>query len=118
MIATAIPILPGKLDQWKRFASDLKTNRYDEFKASREKLGVRERTFLQETPVGDFVIVTLEGDDPAGAFAAFGAGTDAFTKWFMDEVREIHGVDLSAPPAGPMPELVVDSQVDVAVASN
>jgi hypothetical protein len=31
---------------------------------SRRQAGVRERTFLQSTPIGDFVIVTLEGDDP------------------------------------------------------
>lgn len=41
---------------------------------------MRERTFLQRTPHGDMVIVTIEGDDPVGAFAAFGQQTDPFTE--------------------------------------
>jgi small ligand-binding sensory domain FIST len=49
-------------------------------------IGVRERTFHQHTPQGDFVIVTLEGNDPAGAIAKFGQGTDPFTQWFKGQV--------------------------------
>jgi len=55
------------------------------------------------------VIVTLEGDDPAGAFAKFGQGTDPFTQWFKAQVMEIHGMDLGKPPPGPLPTLMVDS---------
>ena len=32
----------------------------------RENAGVHERSFLQESPEGDFVILTFEGDDPVG----------------------------------------------------
>jgi hypothetical protein len=70
---------------------------------------VRERTFLQHTPQGDFAIVTLEGDHPEAAFAGFAKGTDPFTVWFKQQVMEIHGVDLNAPPPGPMPQQVIDS---------
>ncbi|MCX5493795.1 hypothetical protein OSH11_03665 [Kaistia dalseonensis] len=91
------------------FIGKLNGERKAEFVASRKKRGVRERAFHQHTPMGDFVIVTLEGDDPAGAFAKFGAGDDPFTKWFSAEVASIHGLDLSAPPPGPLPRLVIDS---------
>jgi hypothetical protein len=110
MFAMTVPILPGKTEQWQKFAAQLKGPRHADFSASRKRLGVRERTFLQHTPMGDFVIVTLEGDDPQGAFAKFAAGNDEFTKWFIAEVSAVHGMDLSQPPPGPMPELVVDSQ--------
>ena len=80
-----------------------------DFAANRKKLGVRERTFHQHTPQGDFVVVTLEGNDPAGAFAKFGQGTDPFTQWFKGQVKDIHGIDLGAPPPGPLPKQVVDS---------
>ncbi len=56
------------------------------------------------------VIVTLEGANPGKAFAEFDKGSDPFTTWFKQQVSEIHGVDLGAPPPGPMPELIVDSQ--------
>ena len=109
MFAMAFPILPGKTDAWREFIKDLGTTRKAEFEASRQAQGVRERTFLQPTPMGDFVVVTLEGEEPAHAFMAFAQGTDAFTTWFKENVANLHGVDLSAPPTGPLPEQVIDS---------
>src|SRR5580765_2543957 len=110
LIASAIPILPGKTEEWKAFINDLRSRHFAEFVASRRKMGVRERTFLQSTPMGDFVLVTLEGDDPLTAFAQFGQGTDEFTQWFVDCVKAIHGFDLRQPMPGPMPEMVIDSE--------
>lgn len=59
--------------------------------------------------MGDLVVVTLEGDKPAEAFASFTASDDEFTTWFKAQVQDVHGVDLSQPPPGPLPELVIDS---------
>lgn len=109
LFAIAFPILPGKTPAWQAFIKELAGARKGQFDASRRALGVRERTFLEPTPMGDFVIVTLEGDDPAGAFARFAEGTDEFTTWFKAQALDTHGVDLAAPPPGPMPELVIDS---------
>lgn len=109
LMAMAVPILPGKTEQWRNFANALKGEKKQAHMESRKKLGVRERAFLQQTPMGDMVIVTLEGENPQEAFAKFGQGTDEFTQWFAKEVKEIHGFDLNAPPPGPMPELIVDS---------
>jgi hypothetical protein len=109
LLAIAFPIPANKLAQWKTFVGQLAGAKKADFDASRKKLKVRERTFHQPTPQGDFVIVTLEGDDPAGAFARFGQGSDAFTTWFKAQVMEIHGVDFNKPPPGPLPKLVVDS---------
>jgi len=110
MFAMAVPLLPGKTEQFQRFIGELKGARFAEFKASRKKLGVRERTFLQNTPHGDFVVVTLEGADPASAFGRFAEGNDAFTEWFAKQVKELHGFDVKAPPPGPLPSLVIDSE--------
>ena len=38
------------------------------FAASREDAGVHERSFLQETSAGDFVILTFEGENPEASF--------------------------------------------------
>jgi hypothetical protein len=110
LIASAIPILPGKTDEWKAFINDLRGRHFAEFSASRKRLGVRERSFLQQTPMGDFVLVTLEGEDPIAAFAQFGQGTDEFTQWFVDCVKAIHGFDLREPMQGGIPEMVIDSE--------
>ncbi|TAK30098.1 MAG: hypothetical protein EPO21_19725 [Chloroflexota bacterium] len=109
LMAIAVPILPGKTEQWKRFVDELNGPRRAEFEESRCCLGVHERAFLQTSPHGDMVIVTLEGPNPEEAFRQFGTGTDDFTRWFVQQVKEIHGMDLSQPALWSMPTLEVDS---------
>jgi hypothetical protein len=109
LIAIAVPILPGKTEKFHKFTSALNGEKSHEFKTSREKLEVRERTFFQETPHGDFAVVTLEGKNPEAAFSKIGEGKDAFTKWFVNEVKEIHGLDLNGLPKEETSELIVDS---------
>ena len=109
LIAMAVPILPGQTERWQRFVDALTGEKSNEYKASRARLGVRERVFFQQTPQGDLVLVTLEGNDPEAAFSRFAEANDTFTQWFLKEVKAIHGLDLAAPPPGPMPELFCDS---------
>ena len=109
LMAVAFPIAPGKTDEWKKFIAELNGARRADFVASRKGIGARERTFLQPTPMGDLVVVTLEGDDPAQAFGKFVSSKDPFTLWFLERVKEVHGVDLAQAAAGPMPQLVIDS---------
>ena len=110
LIASAFPILQGKTEVWKKFTNELKTSRNHEYVESRNKLGVRERAFLQKTPTGDLVIVTLEGENPEGAMKKLGEGKDEFSTWFLAKVKEIHGVDLANLPKDAMPELIADSK--------
>jgi hypothetical protein len=110
MMAVAFPILPGKTDAWKRFAAELNGPRKAEFEASRAKAHVREQSFHQVTPMGDLVIVTLSGEDPARSFGEMMHADDAFTHWFVEQVKELHGVDVTAPMVGGPPStLVIDS---------
>ena len=108
--AVAFPILPGKTDEWREFARDLNGPRQEAFAESRRKAGVRERSFLQSTPMGDMVIVTLEGDDPERSFGQMLGETDSFTVWFLERVKALHGVDLSTSTHGSPSELVIDSE--------
>lgn len=108
--AVAFPILPGKTGEWRDFIAQLNGPRHAEFSESRRRAGVQERTFLEPTPMGDLVIVTLEGDDPARAFGEMMSATDTFTTWFLERVKAIHGVDLAMPATGSPSELVLDSE--------
>jgi hypothetical protein len=110
LFAIAIPILAGKTEEWKKFNTELKTTYKKEFNESRKKLGVYERTFFQSTPKGDIAIVTLEGEYPQDAFQKFGEGKDEFSKWFIGQVKELHGMDLTQKPSGALPELVVETE--------
>jgi hypothetical protein len=109
LMAVAFPIPAGKLEDWRRFVGELSGARRAEYVASRKGLGLHERAFLQPTPMGDLVIVTLEGDAPAAAFGRFVNSTDPFTLWFLEQTKEIHGIDLKQAASGPMPELALDS---------
>lgn len=75
--------------------------------AARAAVGVHERTFLQETPKGDLVIVTLEGETPFESFGKVIADPALadFAKW----VAEVHGFEPNAPPPAP-PKMIYDSR--------
>ena len=116
--AVVFPILPGKTADWHRFIDEINGPRRAEFVASRERVGARERTYLQPTPMGDLVIVTIEAEDPGKAFGQLVHATDAFTLWFLDQVKMLHGVDLTAPmPGGGSPSTqVIDTSGTPALA--
>ncbi len=109
--AFAAPIVEGKQAQWREFIRDIGDggSRHEAYMASRQAMGVRERSFLQPTPMGDMVIVTLEGDDPASAIAKFAGANDAFTQWFVAQILEIHGFDLRQVATQQPPEMAIDS---------
>jgi hypothetical protein len=109
-MAVAIPLLPGKTADWRKWVEELKSGpRRQEFVDSRRRAGVRERTFLQSSPMGDLVIVTVEGDDPGRAFGQMMSAGDAFSTWFAERAHEFHG-DVPAPTTeAPPAELVLDT---------
>ncbi len=117
LMAVAFPILPGKTPEWRTWMEELNGPRRAEFEASRRRAGVHERTFLQTTPMGDLVIVTLEGDDPEHAFGKMMGVKDAFTTWFIQRGKEIHGIDPSAVTNGPLSKLVADTDRVAVLAS-
>ncbi len=117
LVAMAVPILPGKTEQWKKWMKTTMGEKNKEFKESRQRLGIRERTFLQQTPMGDFAIVTFEGENPETFITRFAQGNDEFTKWFAKGVLETSGMDIST-PLPPMLELFVDSGAVVHEMSN
>lgn len=110
LFAVAFPVAPGQSEKWHAWVDELRGARRDEFVASRRAVGVRERTFLQTTPVGELVVVTLEGDDPLASFAQMVSADDDFTKWFIAHANEAHGVDLSQPMPEAPSTLILDTE--------
>ena len=104
LLAMCMPILPGKKEMWKSKIAGIQKD--PNFAASREAAGVHERTFLQETPHGDFIILTFEGEDPAAGFAQIMAN---MPPEFAAFAKEVHGLDASAGPP-PLPTLAFDSR--------
>ena len=101
------PILPGKIDQAKSIPAMFQ-KRPDEYRRSRERSGVTlERVFLQRTPDGDLAVVRLEATKPIAEVLASPLKSDLpIDRDFARMVKEIHGVDLAAPPPSAPPEVL------------
>ncbi len=67
----------------------------------------RETWALQETPMGGFLLVWLEGD-VGKAFADLATNDSDFMTWFRGRVLDVTGVDLGAPSDVPLPAVLVD----------
>ena len=107
LLAMCMPILPGKKDMWQAMMNQMNSAEgKPETDAIREGAGVHARSYLQETPHGDFVILTYEGDDPA---ASFGQILSKLPPEFAAFAKEVHGLDSNA-PSPPMPKVVYDSR--------
>jgi hypothetical protein len=101
-------VLPGKSeDDIRSIANRFKSDPQG-YAESRRRAGVTlERAYWQHTPMGDFVVAYLETTGPVEQALAAPAQSDlAIDKFFVEAVRDIHGVDLTQPPPGPAPETI------------
>lgn len=108
-IAFATPILPGKLEAWRRFNQETLGSRGSEHEAANRRYGItRELAWLQQTPEGDLAIVYLEVAEPERMFREMATSADPYDVWFRQQVLDIHGLDLTQPPQGPLSELAFE----------
>jgi len=102
------PVEAGKEETARAFAAEATGPRRAEFEAHLARAGTTRETWaLQETAVGSFMLVWFEGDVEK-AFADLATNDSDFMAWFRDRVLDVTGVDLSAPPEGPPPAVLVD----------
>jgi hypothetical protein len=106
----AFPILPGKEQEGKDFAAACVGERRKGFEAQLARSEISRETWsLQETPMGSFMLVWFEAPDIEKSFTELATSSDEFTVWFRGQVKDVTGVDLGAPPEGPLPDVLVDS---------
>ena len=100
--AFVAPILPGKLDAWKRLCAEVSGPRKSQHVQARQRAGVtRELVWLQQTPQGDMAIVYWDADDPGRAMQYMATSSDPHDRWFVEQAKEIHGIDLTQAPPPP-----------------
>ena len=106
-----VPILEGKADAWKQWAEELSGPRRADIEDFNRGHGLtRHRAWLADTPSGPVVVALHEGpgaDEFMGKLASSQNETDL---WFIERVKEFHGLDVTQPPPGPPPELFLDSR--------
>jgi hypothetical protein len=110
MAVMLAPVVDGKTEAWRAWAQELMGPKKKELEDLNRRHGLtRHAAWCAETPNGPAIVVLHEGPK-ADAFMENLAKSDhEFDAWFRSKVTEIHGIDFSAPPSGPMPELVIDS---------
>ncbi len=101
------PIVEGKVQAWKDWAGKLSGPEFEDF--NRRHGLTRHAAWLAETPAGPMVIVLLEGPGADDHMQRLAASDNDFDRWHRDKIKEVHGLDVTQPPPGPLPELYVDS---------
>jgi len=103
VFAAMFPILPGKTERVKEIGAGLSGEHAAGFDASQQQLNVPvESWHLQPTPMGDFLLVYLEAEDPLLMFQNFAQASDSASRFLKDGIKECTGVDLDqAMPALP-----------------
>jgi hypothetical protein len=114
MVVRAFPVLPGREQAARDFATAVGSTRRDEASAFYKRYGVtRESWHMQNTPNGAFIIVVTElaaspGIQVQVQAQAYANAQHAFERWFKDNVRELCGVNPDEQPLGPPTETLFD----------
>jgi hypothetical protein len=109
-IVFAIPIVHGKEDLDRQTRDEMAGARRDEYEAALKDAGItRQAVWHQQTPDGGtLAIVYIEATDP-DAHQRFVSSDADISRWFVQQMYEVHGRDVSQPPL-PV-ELVHDFRV-------
>ena len=108
LYAFVAPIQPGKTEAFRQFVSELRGSRKTDYEASRKNAGVaRVNVFLQNTPMGEMVVVVQEAETEQGALDSLRAMKDPFNVWFFERVKDLHGIDMMGTDV-PQNELLLD----------
>lgn len=110
MVAFAMPLTPGKTQEWLNWSEELNGPRRAEYEASRRRIGLtKEFGYLQHTPNGDLAIIVLESGDLAHAMQVISTSQEPFDVDFRARAKEyFSGLDLSQPLPGPIAEPAFD----------
>jgi hypothetical protein len=95
-ITLTFPIVPGKVEAWRRFCQEMSGSRRQMYEASRRQLGItRERLALVGTAFGSAAVTTLEADDVGLALRQIITSNLPFDRWYREQMQELHGVNLA-----------------------
>jgi hypothetical protein len=94
-----VPILPGKTPDALAFAEALNGPRRHELDKAQVTV-TKESWFLQQTPMGDFLIIYYHAPDASKVHQALAVSEEPFDVWFREQVLNCTGIDISTPMPG------------------
>jgi hypothetical protein len=97
-LALALPVVPGQQEAWRRFLQELLDSRVADCAASFQRIGVRfTAAWLVPTPPNGLIVAHLEAADTRQPFAALAASAHPFDRWLRAQLRDLGGLDPTAP---------------------
>ena len=100
MEAMAVPIKPGKLEEWEAWCGELTGARKAEFDDLNQRHGLTTHAaWLQANPDGSHLaVVVFDGTGAAGFLGSLARSDNEFDTWFRSGIENAHPMDFSAPP--------------------
>lgn len=96
-IVFAIPVVEGKEGLDRETLEEMANERSDEYRAALAEAGIRRlAVWHQQTPQGTLAIVMIEAEE-ADAAGRFTNSEKEISRWFVERMQEVHGVDVSQP---------------------
>ena len=85
-LVLTLPILPGKEEEWRRFAQEL--DEYPrEYEDLRRRLGIRsERVWLAQAACGEVALAYTEVEAPEEGLLRLAASEELFDFWFKEKL--------------------------------
>jgi hypothetical protein len=101
-IVFAIPVLPGKEELDRQTLDEMEGSRREEYEAALKEAGItRQAIWHEQTPDGTLALVYIEADDPDAAMR-FTSSDAPISQFFVEQMREVHGIDVSQQPPPPV----------------
>lgn len=105
----AFPVIPGKEDLARQLAAEAVGEHAADYSSLMEQSGTTRVTWtLNETPAGTFVLVWYEAEEVLAIFDVLAKSTNSDANWMRGRIEEVGGMQLSGPPPGPAPELILE----------
>lgn len=99
-----VPIVEGKVEEWKDWSSSFSGERKSEFDDLNKRYGLtRHDVWYAETPTGPVAIVLHEGPGADSFMENVARSDNGFDVWMREHIEKFHNMKLDAPPPGPLP---------------
>lgn len=107
-LAIVLPIQRGEKERLLRLRDAITGPRHIEHHEFMDRLGFRENWYTQWTPLGEMMIWYIETDSLDAFFQRAQYTMHHYDLWYFEQMMYVHGVDFTRPPAGPLPNALLE----------
>lgn len=108
-LTLALPILPGKLESWRRLCQELAAGREGQQQALHDRLGVHAlQAWIVQSSNSYLALLQVETDQPDRLLPRLIASDHPFHRWLRRELQEMQAVDLDLEAGGPRMEFLCE----------